>query len=91
VRRSEIEIEMGRRWFYQHGNRGRNVHTKIRTTANGPNLLSYVENGIVQTNEEFQWHISNRTNCNGTSLKRENYNGMKPNNQKNKLLLISTL
>jgi hypothetical protein len=48
-------------------------------SENGPKLLAYVDNGMVQRNVELQWYISDFTNCNGTSQSWKNCNGTNPN------------
>ena len=44
-------------------------------SENGPKLLAYVDNGMVQRNVELQWYISDFANCNGTSQSWKNCNG----------------
>ena len=48
-------------------------------SENGPKLLAYVDNGMVQRNVELQWYISDFANCNGTSQSWKNCNGTNPN------------
>ena len=48
-------------------------------SENGPKLLAYVDNGMVQRNVELQWYISDFANCNGTSQSWKNCNGTDPN------------
>lgn len=48
-------------------------------SENGPKLLAYVGNGMVQRNVELQWYISDFANCNGTSQSWKNCNGTNPN------------